>query len=950
MNLTQSQHRNSRNYSKRVEQGTGDYSYWSAHRNVWTAEDKTLREPKINLITGAEPTSRRRPWWMLVDKVDLHNIFRASQAGYHRYYKGLQAPYHLTLLSKDLLRLSLHSYSAVRSAAVTELRRMLKRFPALVKECMPLLTTSLQDVQAKEETAVGACNVLMSPSVMRHLRQDWNALASFLMALLRSSHHESVKAQNAINELFLVFNILYGGVPFDSYADAAEGLQDPSYSKMITHIQDQVVPTNGGTASVHWRYTLMAHGMLLFLVLPPPSDQHSFYSGSVLKSRESIAGGFMVNLQSELPALRPLSVIALLFLLQATSPKASFVGEPPWLKKGNGKAYATSLKSAILSIFQRQGFGQKIISNLAADHHYFEGLNSYSPQQMSDVGLTALMPRFMRDWPRTLTWDASLEGEAFSSTFARLFQYLLQECGSMVLEALRDPLEEACNEVDERGKQCIAAEIMAGLLHSDSQEIVEAWNEWLRPLLRKAMLQSTLESATEWAACVRFAVGGEGRDGRSVPKLRYEILECLMEPLPDQASTSSLNKRLILLRAAVNELLPMSSLENDIKIQTDLLNEVITYMTHSSPQGNDLMRVSQVRQAVGRIMAVVCTNLRLAYESSIPESLEATHGNGDKTFLDWKAVLVSGTLSAVGIIQSAGGQGLAGGDASPSSSPSSASSASETSYSEESKEAVRWMETALHLVIASIKSGSGHVLLDVIVEMLHPILSLQETWNKELAKLAKASLQLLRWQPYGTLCLGSANAAALAAASDTNWHTRVASLKFIQPLVYRHTYIMPERGMRDLWDRVREMLADSQLEVRELAATTLTGMMKGPGVKFAEEFREDVLKASQVQLTGRLRNRKAKTTSPVAPTHGTVLGLAACILSVPYDMPRWLPSMVIALARFIHDPWPIKATVTRTIADFRRTHLDTWDLQKTAFSEEQLEVLSDLTSSASYFA
>lgn len=55
--------------------------------------------------------------------------------------------------------------------AVNKLGRMLKRYPSLVKECMPLLTTSLQDVQAKEETALGACNVLKSQPVMRHLRQ-----------------------------------------------------------------------------------------------------------------------------------------------------------------------------------------------------------------------------------------------------------------------------------------------------------------------------------------------------------------------------------------------------------------------------------------------------------------------------------------------------------------------------------------------------------------------------------------------------------------------------------------------------------------------------------------------------------------------------------------------------------------------------------------------------------
>ncbi|BBN03450.1 proteasome activator subunit 4 [Marchantia polymorpha subsp. ruderalis] len=928
--------------------GSMTYQSWLQSCSLWNAEDKTLREPKINLITGADATSRRRPWWMLVEKTNLHNFLRASQAGYHRYYRGLNAPYHLILLSKDLLKLSLHSYRAVRLVAVNKLGRMLKRYPSLVKECMPLLTTSLQDVQAKEETALGACNVLKSQPVMRHLRQDWNALASFLLALLRSSHHESVKAQNAINELFLVFNILYGGVPFSSYAKVGESLQDLSYSKMITHIQDQVVPSGGGTVPVHWRYNLMAHGILLFLVLPPPSDEHSFYAGSVLKSRENIAGGFMANLQSELPALRPLSVIALLFLLQATSSKAFYGEKPSWLKNGNGTEYAVSLKSAIISILQRQGFGQKVITNLAADHHYFEGQNSYNPQQMSDVGLTALMPTFMRDWPRTLTWDSKLEGEAFLPTFARLFQYLLQECGSPVLDALRVPLEDACNDVEERGKQCIAAEIMAGLLHSDVEGIVEAWDDWMKPLLHKVVLQSTLESAAEWAACVRFAVGGEGRDGREVPKLRYKILDCLAEPLPDRASTSLLTKRLTLLRAAVSELLPMSRLDCDVKFQISLLDEIMTYMSHSAPQ---------VRQGVGRLMSIICANLQLAAESGSlsstekdaplsptdsPMSPEVTDANGDcKMPLDWRAALVSGALSAAEKIQSAGGPDLSG-DA----------STFEGVYSKESKEAVRWMETALHFVIASVRSGSGHVLLSVTRELLHPILSVQETWNKELAKLAKSAMHLLRWQPFGSVHLGTTIATALAASTDSIWHTRVAALKFMQPVVYRHTYIMSDSDMRALWDRIRELLSDNQLEVRILAATTLTGMMKGPGIRFAEEFRNTILEKALVQLGQRTKNRKTKTRTncALATTHGLVLGLAACILSVPYDMPRWLPNMVIALAGFSHEPWPIKATVTRTIADFRRTHMDTWDIQKEAFSEDQLEVLSDLTSSASYFA
>lgn len=52
----------------------------------------------------------------------------------------------------------------------------------------------------------------------------------------------------------------------------------------------------------------------------------------------------------------------------------------------------------------------------------------------------------------------------------------------------------------------------------------------------------------------------------------------------------------------------------------------------------------------------------------------------------------------------------------------------------------------------------------------------------------------------------------------------------------------------------------------------------------------------------------------------------------------WLPEHVTLLARFVGEPSPVKSTVTKAVAEFRRTHADTWNLQKDSFTEEQLEV------------
>lgn len=56
-------------------------------------------------------------------------------------------------------------------AAGDSLVKVMKRFPNLVKKCIPMLTSSLQDTGAIEETAIGACQILTSRSVLRHLLQ-----------------------------------------------------------------------------------------------------------------------------------------------------------------------------------------------------------------------------------------------------------------------------------------------------------------------------------------------------------------------------------------------------------------------------------------------------------------------------------------------------------------------------------------------------------------------------------------------------------------------------------------------------------------------------------------------------------------------------------------------------------------------------------------------------------
>ncbi|XP_028051735.1 proteasome activator subunit 4-like [Camellia sinensis] len=176
----------------------------------------------------------------------------------------------------------------------------------------------------------------------------------------------------------------------------------------------------------------------------------------------------------------------------------------------------------------------------------------------------------------------------------------------------------------------------------------------------------------------------------------------------------------------------------------------------------------------------------------------------------------------------------------------------------------------------------------------------------------------------------------------------------------RHTFILSTVEKKQIWSTVEKHLTDNQVEVREHAAAVLAGLMKGGDENLAEDFRGRAYRDANAIQPWSKRTCCSSFSMPnegnsssglsIASIHGAVLALAACVLSVPYDMPSWLPEHVTLLAHFVGESSPAKSTVTKAVAEFQRTHADTWNIQKNSFTEDQLEVLADTSSSSSYFA
>lgn len=398
-------------------------------------------------------------------------------------------------------------------------------------------------------------------------------------------------------------------------------------------------------------------------------------------------------------------------------------------------------------------------------------------------------------------------------------------------------------------------------------------------------------------------------------------------------ATNIVAKRYTFLSVALIEISPPSMPYVEIQYHDRLLEELLGNMNHSS---------AHVREAIGVTLSVLCSNMRLFSISSHTRVQEGDHEMIESPQRDdWAKIIIETGLTSAANIQSANQLEVL---------ETATDVTHENGHANlESQTDVKRMETIFHFIISSLKSGRSSFLLDILVGLLYPVISLQETSNKDLSTLAKASFELLKWRILARPSLEGAISAILSSINDSNWRTRSASLAYLRTFMYRHTFVLSDSEKLQIWKNVEKLLVDSQVEVREHAAGVLASLLKGGDEELSRDFRDRAYSEAQSTLKRR-KQRKLSSDQSIASVHGAVLALVASVLSIPYDMPSWLPDHVNLLARFISEPSPVSSTVTKAVAEFRRTHADTWNIQKNLFSEEQLEVLADTSSSSSYFA
>eukprot|EP01025_Chloroclados_australasicus_P005161 TRINITY_DN1147_c0_g2_i1.p1 TRINITY_DN1147_c0_g2~~TRINITY_DN1147_c0_g2_i1.p1 ORF type:complete len:1050 (-),score=151.90 TRINITY_DN1147_c0_g2_i1:249-3398(-) len=145
---------------------------------------------------------------------------------------------------------------------------------------------------------------------------------------------------------------------------------------------------------------------------------------------------------------------------------------------------------------------------------------------------------------------------------------------------------------------------------------------------------------------------------------------------------------------------------------------------------------------------------------------------------------------------------------------------------------------------------------------------------------------------------------------QTQWQERAVRLQFLQVFWFRHDLVLSNSQEKQIQTLAQVALKDDKLEIRKVACSLLTGMVK---TLSADDF------LSMVQdLLSKTKKGNKKLSSD--DKHGVVLSMKAVLDSQPYDIEDWMPKILLALAR-VGSKWgaPAGPAASDAVVEFRRT-------------------------------
>ncbi|TKR87481.1 hypothetical protein L596_011872 [Steinernema carpocapsae] len=910
----------------------------------------------------------------------LHQEFVSLQHARRLHYRW-QTRFnnsHFKIL-KTLLKLAMCDYSAARIEAQHTIVTIVDEFPFVVYSIVDELLEFLDpNKTVPHEQFKGALYMLINGKGSAIcLNQDWRLINKIWPALVLASKSEKRSiidlldtTQNLVVENFESFQIKFT-VPDDAVNCAKELIKEydncvhrcpgglPSVEelragKIIEEQRNESTEKLYYTLckrlyelscdnTLHWRHSDMAQSFLSMLIRKDqeyPAEAvilfHKLIVSDTVKTRkmaQAILGAWM--------RMKKPKALKTVMLLENVDPNQGPNAKWP-IKYGiraDNRPFLYDKKN--LPNTKEKWDNVRFLRKV---HHGFytwpENMTAYNgPGEQLEVNrsrenLTAVETEilktlgeegYMNQFIGYMSLEEKKGHESFNAVQFMYYYGLFRNYNDMALEPFKKPLERLmASKKDE--EQRLASEIVAGLLNGSkiwNWEKAEKMWAWLEPLLVTCLENVTSTSFSNWGTAVATVLGS------CDPRSQYRLI-VMLESLADRNTESSFHKtiRYYLLQAALNQ--------GEWRV-TECWNDMFQKLTPCIPQ-----TYQNFRERIGSCIATL-TYFDIPgfhYDSSIEERFRLTsvqkvidtfnsylgdvwatvqrkEEEADPIEMDFNKLSVPGIAGMSACSSSASLMGVG------------------TDESEGKKGLL-----ALSALLNYLQSNWSHSLVSLpepIIELI-PILMHYDN-DKTDEDVKKSASWVLQHGISGSVIAKKEIPTMLKVLEKVClrckwWKSKLSLLKFMQVIAFANYHVLLPH--QDWFKKiVYRLLVDARVEVRQTASETLSGFIQ------CEFFTvdEEIIKKFATWTNSKVEIQR----------HAGVLALSAVVRAFPYTVPKFIPGILMKLCRYANDVQSIKATVKDTMKEFKRTHMDSWHVHKTMFTEDQLSDLTNLLVSPCYY-
>uniref|UniRef100_A0AAQ6AN48 Proteasome activator Blm10 mid region domain-containing protein n=1 Tax=Amphiprion ocellaris TaxID=80972 RepID=A0AAQ6AN48_AMPOC len=880
---------------------------------------------------------------LLIDRVMLQHELRKLTVEGCQYRSIHQA------LMRDLLRLSTSTYSQVRSRAQNVLFTALGTYNFCCRDLIPhvleFLNPDNSSVTQQQFKGALYCFLGNHSGVCLANLHDWECIALTWPAIVRSGLSSAMSLEKPsivrlFDDLADKIHRQYETIGIDFSVSSTPGMLSQMQPVPSEEETQNGANTNNGihfcrkykqligdlleclsNRNMPWKFEHIAIGFLSLLLrddhqLPPPAvmffvkslNHDSLY---VRKVAISAVAGIMKQIKrphkkvsvspSELCGVKELDVIV-----------AGDRADNEWLQYNSSNLPRTQQDWDHCVFVEKTHWGyycwpRKLMMYAPLEEQPKHNLSREEMTEREQIIFDHFSdPVFINQFIEFLSLEDRKGKDKFSPRRFCLFKGLFRNFSDAFLPVLRPHMERLVADSHESKQRCVA-EIISGLIrgckHWSYLKVESLW-ELLCPLLRTALSNITIETYADWGTCIATA--------------------CVS--LTHASSTGCLRccylNRLYVLQGGLAQ--------QEWRVP-ELLHRLLQYL---EPKLTQVYK--NVRERIGSVLTyifMIDVNLPYTQPTTSPRILDFT----ERILLQLKPLTEGDEEIQNHVIEE-----------------------NEVGEQDERTQAIKLLKTVLKWLIAS----AGRSFSTAVPEQLRllPLLfKIAPVENDdsydELKRDAKTCLSLMSQGLLYTEQIPMVLNALQEIAGSSSWHARYTVLTYLQIMVFYNlfTFMSDQKAVNDVRALVIQLLEDEQLEVREMAATTLSGFLQCNFLSMDAPMQAHFEALCKTSLPKK-RKREVGCIVDTIPSadlvrrHAGVLGLSACILSSPYDVPTWMPQLLMDLSAHLNDTQPIEMTVKKTLSNFRRTHHDNWQQHKQQFTDDQLLVLTDLLVSPCYYA